>query len=214
MLADARDKAAPVLADARDKAAPVLADARDKAAPSSPTPATRPRPTSPTPATRRRPYVSDARDRFNADVAPGADRGAGRRRRGHRGRPRRDQEARQGRVAALKGEVEAPAKKKHRVPQAAGRARPRWSAAAVAKKLSDRRADHDLAVVLHPAAGPAPAPARGRRPPWHRRRPHGRRGRRRRRRSDPDEAAADAADEPHDATTPDNPVETIDVKHD
>ena len=33
ILADARDKAGPALADARDKAGPMLADARDKAAP-------------------------------------------------------------------------------------------------------------------------------------------------------------------------------------
>jgi hypothetical protein len=33
LLADARDKAVPILADARDKAAPAIADARDKAAP-------------------------------------------------------------------------------------------------------------------------------------------------------------------------------------
>ena len=29
----------------------------------------------------------------------------------------------------------------------------------------------------------------------------------------PDVAAADAASQPHEATTPDNPAETIDVKH-
>lgn len=183
----ALDKAVPLFNDARDKAAPVLADARDKAAPA----------------------FEGAKDRFNAEVLPlltAAAVAASEATEEVRGETKKRSKAA---VAALKGEVEAPEKKTHRFRNFLIVLGLGGIAAAVAKKLSDRPAattwqsqpstssatGAHRAPVAEPAAVVDPAAE-----------------------SDtdqggasPDVAAADAAAEPHEATTPDDPAETVDL---
>lgn len=199
MLADAREKAGPVIADARDKAAPVLADARDKAAP----------------------VVSDARDRFVNDLVPlvtAAVTAAG-----EKSGPARKEARRRGAAAAaaLKGEVDPP-KQGSRLKKLLVFAGLAGLGAFLFKKL--RGSDESSAwqssysppapaspTATPPAPTPVPAPvgdpltdtsfgtsavgtddAAG---------------------ASPDEAAADATagTEPHVATTPDQPVEEVDL---
>ena len=186
LLADARDKAAPVLADARDKAAPLLADARDKAAP----------------------YVSDAKDKLTSDVLPvvtaalaavdeaTADTRAETKKRG------------KAVAAALKGEVEAP-EKKHRVRSLLVVLGLGGIAFAVVKRLGRRQPTTSWQSSYTPPPAPVPPAAGG---------PVAGAGAHRAdaesddtAASDPTEAASDAADVPHEASTPDNPVTEIDV---
>jgi len=100
-------------------------------------------------------------------------------------------------VAALKGEVEAP-KKKHRVRKLVGLAGLAGIGGLIAKQFSDRQAS----TAWQSSYKPTPAPASPSR-----------------RFADdvgasaPDEAAADAAETPHAATTPDNPAEVIEIDH-
>ena len=101
-------------------------------------------------------------------------------------------------AAALKGEVEAP-KKKHRLRKLVGLMGLAGIGGLIAKHLSDRQASTawQSSYKPTPAATPPASPAR--------------------RFADdegasaPDEAAADAAETPHAATTPDNPAEEIEV---
>jgi len=182
----AREKAGPVLVEARQKAAPVFAEAREKAAP----------------------VVSDARDRIATDLLPvitAAIVAADKATEEVRGETKKRGKAT---VAALKGEIEAPVKKKKRkrLPKlllALGLA---GAVAFVAKKLSDRPSTTTWEST---PTTPPPAPAS----PV---------GAHRAEAADaddqggasPDVAAADAASEPHEVSTPDDPAETIDVKRD
>jgi vacuolar-type H+-ATPase subunit H len=181
VLADARMKAAPILADARDKAAPLVADARDKAAPA----------------------LSEARDRLTHDVLPVLT--AALAAAGEATEEMREETSKRGRaaVAALKGEVEAP-KKTHRLRNLLVVLGLGGLVAAVVKKMSDR----EPTTAWQSSYTPSPAASTGTDPVGGAHRapePDDQGG------ASPDVAAADAAAEPHSATTPDNPAETIDL---
>jgi vacuolar-type H+-ATPase subunit H len=187
LLADARDKAGPYLTEARDKAAPLLADARDKAAP----------------------VVSDARDRFQKDVLPAVT--AALASLDEATEEVRAEGKKRGKavVAAAKGEVAAP-EKKHRFRTLLIVVGLGGIAYAATKALGKKQPTNNWQSSYTPPPAPTPPPAGG---PVagggtgaHRAEaPHDEAA------SDPAEAASDAADEPHAATTPDNPVEEVDV---
>ncbi len=187
VLADARDRAVPVLVDARDKAAPYVSDARDKAAP----------------------YVSDARDRFNDAVLPvltAALASVEEATEDVRGETKKRGKAV---AAALKGEVEAP-EKKHRGRTLLVLLGLSGLGYAAYKKFGAKQPTTSWQSSYTPPPAPAPTPAGG---------PvagggvgaHRAEGADDVAASDPGEAVSDAADVPHDATTPDNPVEDVDV---
>jgi vacuolar-type H+-ATPase subunit H len=187
VLADARDRAVPVLVDARDKAAPYVSDARDKAAP----------------------YVSDARDRFNDVVLPvltAALASVEDATEDVRGETKKRGKAV---AAALKGEVEAP-QKKHRGRTLLVLLGLSGLGYAAYKKFGAKQPTTSWQSSYTPPPAPAPTPAGG---------PvagggvgaHRAEGADDVAASDPGEAVSDAADVPHDATTPDNPVEDVDV---
>ncbi len=187
VLTEARDRAVPVLADARDRAVPVLVDARDKAAP----------------------YVSDARDRFNDAVLPvltAALASVEEATEDVRGETKKRGKAV---AAALKGEVEAP-EKKHRGRTLLVLLGLSGLGYAAYKKFGAKQPTTSWQSSYTPPPAPAPTPAGG---------PvagggggaHRAEGADDGAASDPGEAVSDAADVPHDATTPDNPVEDVDV---
>lgn len=150
------------------------------------------------------PAVNDVRDRITADVLPvivAAIAAASEATEDVRGETKKRSKAA---VAALKGEVEAPKKKTHRFRNFLLVLGLGGIAAAVAKKLSDRQST--TTWESNPTPAPAPAAPAG----AHKAETTGNdQGG-----ASPDVAAADAASEPHEATTPDNPAETIDVKRD
>jgi vacuolar-type H+-ATPase subunit H len=186
VLTEARDKAVPVLTEARDKAAPYVAEARDKAAP----------------------YVSDARDRFSETVLPvltaalaSVDEAT---------EDVRDETKKRGKAvaAALKGEIEAPKKKRRgwKLLVLLGLAGLGYAGY---QKFGGKQPTTTWQSSYTPPPAPTPAPAGG---------PVAGAGAHRAdaepddtAASDPAEAASDATDVPHDATTPDTPVEEIDV---
>ena len=186
VLHDARDKAAPYVADARDKAAPYVSDARDKAAP----------------------YVSDARDKLSETVLPvlaaalaSVDEAT---------EDVRDETRKRGKAvaAALKGEIEAP-RKKHRARTLLMLLGLGGLGFAAYTKFGGKQPSTTWQSSYTPPPAPTPPPAGG---------PVAGAGAHRADEtpddsaaSDPAEAASDATDVPHDATTPDKPVEEIDV---
>lgn len=179
----AREKAAPLIADARTKTAPMIADAREKAGPA----------------------LTEARERLTTEVLPAltaAIAAASEATEDVRGETKKRGKAA---VAALKGEVEAPVKKKHRLRKLLILAGLGGAAAAIAKKLSDRPA---TTTWQSPSTTPSPVSSAGSAAGSHRATADegddlgG---------SSPDVVAADAAATPHEATTPDQPAETIDV---
>ncbi len=210
-LADARAKAAPVLADARAKAAPVIADARDKAAPVIADARAKAAPMIAEAREKAAPAMHEVHDRFTADVLPvltAAAAAAGEATEEVRGETKKRGKAA---LAALRGEVEAPpAKKKHRFRKFLLVLGLGGIAAAVAKKMSDRQATSSWESASTPAPAPTPVPTPA---------PAAEAGAHRGEAdtaedqggSSPDVAAADAAAEPHAATTPDAPAETVDV---
>jgi vacuolar-type H+-ATPase subunit H len=187
VLTEARDKAVPVLTEARDKAAPYVAEARDKAAP----------------------YVSDARDRFSETVLPvltaalaSVDEAT---------EDVRDETKKRGKAvaAALKGEIEAPKQKKRRGWKLLVLLGLAGLGYAGYQKFGGKQPTTTWQSSYTPPPAPTPAPAGG---------PVAGAGAHRAdaepddtAASDPAEAASDATDVPHDATTPDTPVEEIDV---
>ena len=186
VLTEARDKAVPVLTEARDKAAPYVSEARDKAAQ----------------------YVSDARDRFSETVLPvltaalaSVDEAT---------EDVRDETMKRGKAvaAALKGEIEAPKKKRRgwKLLVLLGLAGLGYAGY---QKFGGKQPTTTWQSSYTPPPAPTPAPAGG---------PVAGAGAHRAdsepddtAASDPAEAASDATDVPHDATTPDTPVEEIDV---
>ncbi len=193
----AREKAAPMIAEAREKAAPMVAEARGKAGPA----------------------LSDAKDKLTNEVLPvitAAIAAASEATEEARAEAKKRSAAT---AAALKGEVEAPRKKKHRLRKLLIVLGLGGIAALVAKKLSDREAttawqsSYQPTPASTPPARPAStmtdetptataaAAATGAGVTSH---DEGA--------SAPDEAASDAAETPHTATTPDNPVEEVDLK--
>ncbi|MBA2464224.1 MAG: hypothetical protein H0V42_04520 [Nocardioidaceae bacterium] len=196
LASDLTDRLAPTVEGARDKAAPVLADARDRATPA----------------------YEGARDRFTSDVLPvltAAAVAASEATEEVRGEIKKRGRAT---VAALRGELEAP-KKTHRFRNFLVVLGLGGIAAAVAKKLSDRPATTTWESTPTPTPSPAGSPAAE--AATHRApvapvadassagdvddlgTDYGG--------ASPDVAAADAAAEPHPATTPDDPATTVDV---
>jgi len=186
VLTEARDKAVPVLTEARDKAAPYVSGARDKAAP----------------------YVSDARDRFSETVLPVLT--AALARVDEATEDVRDETMKRGKAvaAALKGEIEAPKKKRRgwKLLVLLGLAGLGYAGY---QKFGGKQPTTTWQSSYTPPPAPTPAPAGG---------PVAGAGAHRAdaepddtAASDPAEAASDATDVPHDATTPDTPVEEIDV---
>ena len=191
MIADAREKAAPVLAEAREKGATVFEETREKATPA----------------------IDTARDKFTSDVLPvltaavvAASEAT---------EEARTEAKRRGlaTAAALKGEVEAPKKKKesHKLRTFLVLLGLGGIAAFVAKKFSDRQASTAWQSSYTPTPASTPTPADDT--------PMGTAAAaaaaaqaRDEAAAAPDEAAADAAEQPHSATTPDNPVEEIRVE--
>jgi hypothetical protein len=170
---------------AKEKAGPVIAEAREKAGPA----------------------VSDAREKISTEVIPAltaalaaADEATAevRGEAGKRGKAA---------VAALKGEVEAPTpKKSHKFRNFLLLLGLGGVVAFVAKKMSDRPASTTWESNYTPAPAPQATPSEG---------AHRAEGAEADDQggASPDVAAADAAAEPHAATTPDDPAETIDVKN-
>lgn len=181
LLADARDRTAPLLADAREKAAPLVAEAREKAAPA----------------------LHEARDRFSTEVLPvltAAVAAAG-----AATEDVREETAKRGKAvaAALKGEVEAP-RRTHRLRNLLVLLGLGGLVAFVVKKKSDR----EPTTAWQSSYTPTPASATnsstgGAHKAEETAEDTGG--------ASPDVVAADAAAEPHPATTPDNPAETVDV---
>ncbi len=203
--AEAREKAAPYVAEAREKAAPYVAEAREKATP----------------------VVESARTKFTTEVLPvitAAVAAAS-----EATEDVREEAMKRGAAtaAALKGEVEAPAKKQsHKLRNLVVLLGLSGIVAFVAKRMSDREASTAWQSSYTPTSGTTPsysapgvattgagaadmdetpmgtaaaaAAAKARDEAG----------------AGPDEAAADAAEEPHAATTPDNPVEEIKVDND
>jgi cell division septum initiation protein DivIVA len=182
----AQKKAGPMIADAQKKAAPVIADAQKMAAP----------------------VVADARDKFSSEVLPvitAAVAAANEATEDARGEAKKRGKAT---AAALRGELEAPVKKKHRFRKFLLFAGLAGAAAVVAKSLSDRQASTAWQSTYTPTPAPvdetptatAAAAAAAKR------RAADDEGA-----SAPDEAAADAGESPHQATTPDNPADEVQV---
>jgi vacuolar-type H+-ATPase subunit H len=190
---DLAGKLAPHVETARAKAGPVVADARDKAAP----------------------VIADARDRFTHEVLPvltAAVAAAS-----EATEDVREDAAKRGKaaVAALKGQVDPP-KQKHRVRKLLMVLGLGGVVAFVAKKMSDR----EPTTAWQSSYTPPPAPAAGTTttmPGTPEADDSGIGAHRADETADdvggasPDVAVADAAAEPHVATSPDNPVEEIDL---
>ena len=221
VLADARDRAVPVLSDARGKAAPVLADARAKAAPY----VSEARDKAVTYGAEARdkaapylsdakgkaaPYVSDARDKFSDTVLPvltAALASVEEATEEARGESKRRGKAV---AAALKGEIDAP-QPKHRGRRLLVLVGLGGIAFAAYKKFGAKQPTTNWQSSYTPPPAPAPTATGG---------PVGATGAGAHRAdaddvaaSTPGEAASDATDVPHDATTPDNPVTEIDVEN-
>lgn len=222
LLADARDKAAPVLADAREKAAPVIADVRAKAAPvlvdvrakAAPVLADARAKAAPVLADARdraTPYIADARDRLATEVLPAVT--AALATLDAATEEARHETVKRGKAvaAALKGEVEAPQPKKRRGRLALLLLAVGGAIFAVSRKLSSRKptTNWQSSYTPPPTTGTSTGPAAG----------VGVEGGLHRAEDTPDDTAAaqpgeavsDATDAPHAPTTPDNPVEEINV---
>ena len=190
VLADARDKAVPYLADARDKAVPYLADARDKAVP----------------------YLADARekavDTFSSEVLPAVTAALAAADEATEDARAEALKRSKAVAAALKGEVEAPKKKRHRLRNVlialglGGAAYSAYRYFFAAKPASSWQS----------SPPPAPAPAPPAAAPPRKATPVAEAAADDVAASDPAEAASDATEVPHDATTPDNPVTEVDVE--
>ncbi|MGA8210067.1 MAG: hypothetical protein WB441_08940 [Nocardioidaceae bacterium] len=190
-LADARVKAAPVLADVRDRTAPVLADVRDRTAP----------------------VLADARDRFTGDVVPAVAAALAavdestedvRHEAGRRGKAV---------VAALKGEVEPP-RRTHRLRNLLLLLGLGGAIFAASRKLGSQQSSTWQSA---PTPAPTPDPTTATSPSTEAAAAGGAHLAQEEpmaddvAASDPAEAASDATDRPHPATTPDDPAEQIDV---
>ena len=197
----AREKAAPILADAKVKAAPMLAEVKGKTSPA----------------------LTDARDKLTNEVLPvitAAIAAAS-----EATEEARNEAMKRGAAtaAALKGELEPPRQKTHRLRNLMMVLGLGGIAAFVAKKLSDREATTAWQSSYQPTpASTPPAPDAGESPTMYDDTPtataaaaaagahlsddEGAAG--------PDEAAADAMEMPHAATAPDNPADEVHLKKD
>lgn len=200
--ADARVKAAPYVAEAREKAAPYVAEARERTSPA----------------------IEGARTKLATEVLPvltAAVAAASEATEEARGEAKRRGLAT---AAALKGELEPP-KETHRLRSLLILLGLTGIAALVAKKLSDREAStawqssysptpasptdtasaptYSAPGVSTPAADDTPMGTAAAAAAAAHTHDEGAAG--------PDEAASDATDVPHPATTPENPAEEIDI---
>lgn len=177
-IADAREKAGPVLSDARDNAVDKAAGARDKAAPLMASAAV---------------AASNARDNAGPMLADARERAA------ERASSGRDLAS--AKIARLKGEPEP--KKTGFLTKLLVIGGLGALGAFVAKKLqSQQESNWQSSYVPTPPAEPAGGPKVAAVPA------DDTAG------SDPAESLSDVTDTPHAATTPDNPVETVEVKGD
>ncbi|QIG45243.1 hypothetical protein G5V58_22985 [Nocardioides anomalus] len=187
-LLDAKDKAGPALADARDKATPYVAEARDRAASAL--------------ADARDqagPALADARDKAAPLVAAGAAKAGA--------AAASAKEAADARVAQLRGEPEK--KKGSKLKKLALFAALAAAVGFVAKKLQGGGQSDNWQSSYVPTPAPAPSSttssttsstSSSSATPAH---DAGAAG--------PDEALADAVEEPKTPTTPDQPAEVVDL---
>jgi vacuolar-type H+-ATPase subunit H len=199
-LADARDRAVPVLKDARDRAVPVLKDARDKAAPYVDSARGAAAPYVDSAVTKAAPLVEIARDRVANDVLPvltaavaAVDEAT---------EDVRAEALKRGKavVAAAKGEeavVEQPSHRLRNLLIALGLG---GIAFAVTRRLTKRQPSTTWQSSYTPPPAPTPPSATAAA------------GTHDTGASDPAEAAADATETPHEATTPDVPVAEMRVE--
>jgi vacuolar-type H+-ATPase subunit H len=201
VLVDARDRAVPVLVDARDRATPYLSDARDRAVPllSEARDLATPYLDRATPyfndaRDKAAPLVAEARDRFTTDVLPvvsaavaAVDDAT---------EDVRAETLKRGKAvaAALRGEAAAvvaapePSHTLRNILIALGLGGAGYAAY---KRLGPQKSTTNWQSSYNPPVGvPTTQDTAA---------------------SDPAEAAADATDVPHSATTPDNPVIVVDV---
>lgn len=196
VLADARDRAVPVLVEARAKAAPVLADVRDKAAPVLADARVKAAPVLADVRDKAAPVLADVRDRLTGEVLPvvtgaitaldAATEDA------------RAEAVKRGRAAAaaLKGEVAEPPKT-HKVRNLLVVLGLAGVAFALVKRLRGGQPTTTWQTSYTPPPVPSSAETGG---------AHRADTTQDTAASDPAEAAADATEAPHEATTPDNPL--------
>lgn len=173
--------ARPALLDAKDKAGPTLADARTKAAPYVAEARDRAAAVLADARDNAGPALADARDKAAPLVASGAAK-AGE-------VAAQAKEAADARVAQLRGEEKK--KKGSKLKKLAIFAALAGAVGFVAKKLQGGGQADNWQSSYVPTPAPAPADDAGA--------------------AGPDEALSDAADEPHAASTPDEPAEVIDL---
>jgi vacuolar-type H+-ATPase subunit H len=199
VLADARDRAVPVLKDARDKAAPVLKDARDKAAPYVDSARDAAAPYLDTALGKAAPLVETARDRLTNDVLPALTAAVAAV--DDATEDVRAEALKRGKavVAAAKGEdvVQEPSHRLRNLLIALGLG---GIAFAVTRRLGKRQPS----TTWQSSYTPPPAPTQPTATAAAGTHDTGA--------SDPAEAAADATETPHDATTPDVPVAEMRVE--
>ena len=188
LLTDAREKAGPYLTEAREKAAPLIADAREKAAP----------------------VVSDARDRFQKEVLPAVSAALASLDEATEDVRAEGKKRGKAVVAAAKGEIDAP-QKKHRLRTLLIVVGLGGIAYAATKALGKKQPTNNWQSSYTPPPAPTPPPAGGPVAGAGNAGAHRAEAADDEAASDPAEAASDAADVPHAATTPDNPVEEVDV---
>jgi hypothetical protein len=184
----AKEKAAPVLADAREKAGPVIADAKEKAGP----------------------VIIEARDRFATEVVPAVtaalaslDEATG---------DVREETVKRGKAvaAAIKGEVDAPTKS-HKLRNLVIVVGLGGIAFAATKAMGRRQPTTSWQSSYTPPPAPTPPPASG--PVTGESGAHRANAADDEAASDPAEAASDATDQPHQASSPDNPVAEVDIEN-
>ncbi|MGH3347347.1 MAG: hypothetical protein ACRDO4_10215 [Nocardioides sp.] len=175
---------------ARERAVPLMHEARDKAGPK----------------------IAEARDKAKPLIADGTARAAEKAAAVAEVASQKASESRDlaaAKVAAVKGETP---KKKHRLRKLLVFSGLAAAAAYVAGKLKGRQEDQNWQSSYTPSpppAPPAPAPAAPTAPADDSTNVSDDVGG-----SSPDEALADATDEPHDVTTPDDPVEEVALDED
>jgi vacuolar-type H+-ATPase subunit H len=202
VLKDARDRAVPVLVDARDRAVPVLKDARDKAAPYVDTARGAAAPYVDTALAKAAPLVESARDRLTNDVLPALTAAVAAV--DDATEDVRAEALKRGKavVAAAKGEEVVEESSTHRLRNLLIALGLGGVAFAVTRRLGKRQPSTTWQSSYTPPPTPTSTPAS----PTVGTHDVGA--------SDPAEAAADASETPHDATTPDTPVAEMRVDED
>jgi vacuolar-type H+-ATPase subunit H len=191
LLVDARDRATPLLVDARDRATPLLSDARDRATPYLDKAA----PYLSDARDKAAPLVSEARDRLSNDVLPVLNAAVAAI--DDATEDVRNETVKRGKAvaAALRGEAAAalaPEPTSHKLRNVLLALGLSGAGFAAYKKFGPKQSTSSWQSSYTPP--PVGVPTTDDTAA-----------------SDPAEAAADATDVPHTATTPDNPVIVVDV---